>query len=275
MAHNLPPPREVDGLTLRQAAGTRDRPLWVDWALMCGCRHPLDPKGPGGQSRSAPRRLPGGEKWAEEQPAEAPMAISWAQSPHETLKTHSSRSIRLPSGGGSRLGHADQGADRGDPASLPHPRGARPPAGPTRPINKGHAPHWLVGVSVSCPLGGTCPSLLPTCGYIRGVQTRPTASQAAGHGPSAGRGAESWEDCSRVRWSPGEPGRTQPEGGHEDSAVGTCASPGAHRGSQERLRPRGHTACTPSPTESGCGPHRPPCKVGGQRDLGGTEGKRP
>ena len=148
------------------------------------------------------------------QPAEAPMAVSWAQSPPETLKTHSSRSTRLPSGGGSRLGHADQGADRGDPASVPHPRGARPPAGPVRPINKGHAPHWLVGVSVSCPLGGTCPSLLPTCGYIQGVQTRPTASQAAGHGLSAGRGGQ-----RAGRTAPGNGGHLGSPGGHSQRAA--------------------------------------------------------
>lgn len=179
------------------------------------------------------------------QPAEAPAAVGWAQSPPETLKTHSGRSTRLPPGwggvgwGGSRLGHADQGADRGDPASLPHPQGARPPAGPTRPLNRGHAPHWLVGVSVPCPLGGTCPSLLPTCGYIPGVQTRPMASQAAGHGLSAGGGAESWEDRSREWWSPGDPGRTQPRPqGQRGEHVCLSQGPRPSVGSQERLRPR-------------------------------------
>lgn len=66
MAHSLPPPRGGAGLALGQAAGTQDHPRQAGWALTCGCRRPLNPKAPGGQSRPAPKRLPAGDKWAED-----------------------------------------------------------------------------------------------------------------------------------------------------------------------------------------------------------------
>lgn len=87
-----------------------------------------------------------------------------------------------------------------------------------------------------------CPCPLPTCGYIQGVQMRPMASQVAGHGLSAGGGAESWEDRSRERrppavlWEGWEGAARGCSGGQRGGDV--CLSPGPRpsAGSQERLQ---------------------------------------